>query len=188
MDSRDYLFETERLRIRHWKDTDVEDAFVIYGDPLVQRTYRDDGKTVRDLEEMAQILGEKIASRVDWKPGRGNWAIVHKSLNKVIGSVSFDRVPVADNYQSPELEVTWALSKSFWGQGYATEAALGAICYGFSNDPSVTRVIARCRPSHKASRSVAERIGMHFLGLSTQFGGITLAIYEMASTALSIIA
>jgi ribosomal-protein-alanine N-acetyltransferase len=187
MESPDYLFETKRLRIRHWKDTDVEDAFVIYGDPIVQRTLRDDGKTVRDLTEMAHILGEKIESRSDWVMGRGNWAIVHKALGHVIGGVSFDRIPTDSEDIGPEIEVTWALGKQFWGFGYATEAARGAIEYGCTSNPAVVRVIARCRPSHRASRSVAERLGMKNLGLTTRFGGATLAIYELASSAISII-
>ena len=137
---------------------------------------------------MAQTLAANIASRKEWAVGKGNWAIVHKELGAVIGSVSFDDIPCVDGRPSGEIEVTWALAKKHWGFGYATEAAKGAIEYGFSMNPTVVRVIARCRPHHKASQSVADRIGMSFAGMTTKFGGMTLAIYEMANTALNFLA
>lgn len=187
MNEPDFLFETARLRIRHWKNTDVEEAFIIYGDPVVQRTYRDDGKVVHDLEEMAKVLAKKISTRANGVEGRGNWAIVHRELNRVIGSISFDEIPSVYGTYSGELEVTWALGREYWGQGYATEAARGAIEFGLSHNPTVRRVVARCRPWHQVSRSVAEGAGMRFVGLSSSFGGATLAIYEFANTAMTLL-
>jgi RimJ/RimL family protein N-acetyltransferase len=188
MNTTNYLFETNRLRIRHWNSADVQDAFVIYGDPVVQSTLRDDGRPVRDLTEMAQSLATNIASRKAWAPRKGHWAIVHKELGVVIGSVSFDDIPCDDGRPSGEIEVTWALARKYWGFGYASEAAKGAIGYGFAKNPTLVRVTARCRPHHKASRLVADRIGMSFAGMTTKFGGMTLAIYEMASTSLNFLA
>lgn len=179
MDSVDYLFETERLRVRLWKDTDVEDAFLIYGDPLVQEGLRVDGKVVQSLSEMADLLSQTIKDQANWPKGKGVWAIVHKENRKVIGSVVFRDMIGEDGKPVGLVEVSWHLAAAYWGHGYATEAAKAAIKYGFENHPETEKAIALCLPKNDRSRNVARRVGMRFMGLTTKFYGFAMALYEI---------
>lgn len=55
--------------------------------------------------------------------------------------------------------MAYLLDKAYWGQGLATEAARGIVRYGFEQ-LQLPRLICLIDPDHRASRSVAEKIGM----------------------------
>jgi ribosomal-protein-alanine N-acetyltransferase len=57
------------------------------------------------------------------------------------------------------VEVAWRLSRRYWGQGYATEAARASIEDGFRR-VGLKEIIAITVPHNLASRRVMERLGM----------------------------
>src|SRR5208283_3780979 len=56
-------------------------------------------------------------------------------------------------------EIGYHLRRDFWGQGFATEAAIACRDWGFAN-LKTERLISLIRPENLASRRVAERMGM----------------------------
>lgn len=58
-----------------------------------------------------------------------------------------------------EIEVGYHLRRDFWGQGLATEAALGCLEYGFTTLDR-RRFVSLIHPQNMASRRVAEKVGM----------------------------
>jgi ribosomal-protein-alanine N-acetyltransferase len=60
-----------------------------------------------------------------------------------------------------EVEVAFLLGKKFWGQGFATEAALAIVRYAFGQ-LDLSRLICLIDPENMASVNVAQRIGMRF--------------------------
>jgi len=60
----------------------------------------------------------------------------------------------------PALEVGWRLSPDAWGQGYATEAAKGAIDWGFAFRPDAPEIVAITARTNLASQAVMKRLGM----------------------------
>ena len=65
-----------------------------------------------------------------------------------------DELPVAGS-----VEVAWRLARPAWGHGYATEAALAALEYGFGI-LDLTEIVAVTMAGNRRSRAVMERIGM----------------------------
>ena len=59
-----------------------------------------------------------------------------------------------------ELEVGWALGRRYWGEGYATEAALAVRDHALG-PMGRERLISFIRPENVRSRRVAEKLGMH---------------------------
>ena len=55
------------------------------------------------------------------------------------------------------------MRKEFWGQGYATEAALASIQYGFEK-LKISRIVGRAEPGNIASCVVLEKCGMIYIG------------------------
>ncbi len=60
--------------------------------------------------------------------GYGQWTIVEKSTNEVIG-----RVGLWNPEGWPEIELGWIIQPSRWGKGLATEAAGAALSWAWEN-------------------------------------------------------
>ena len=56
----------------------------------------------------------------------GNWAIVLKSNNKMIGTIE-----LYNHYYKFKAELGYSINPAYWSNGYATEAAKEVISYGF---------------------------------------------------------
>ena len=65
--------------------------------------------------------------------GRGwsNWAVELRDTGESVGFVGLS-VPVRQLPFSPCVEIGWRLSRAHWGNGYATEGALGVLRMGFA--------------------------------------------------------
>ena len=59
----------------------------------------------------------------------------------------------------PAIEVAWRLARTYWGRGYATEAARAALDYGFEK-LGLTEIVSLTVPANWRSRRVMERLGM----------------------------
>ncbi|MEV4417014.1 GNAT family N-acetyltransferase [Catellatospora sp. NPDC049609] len=162
------VFSTERLLVRSFDRTDVADAFTMWSDPEVCRFTGDEPPG--DVEVIASDIPrwQAVAER---GPGCGFWAVTTP-----------DAVFVGDVYVRPvgsagEHEVGWHLARPFWGRGYATELALGALAHARRH--GVERLVALVHPDHAASRRVAEKAGLSFEGLSDRYdpGDPPVAVY-----------
>ena len=61
----------------------------------------------------------------------------------------------------PEREVGWALSRPFWGRGYAFEAATAALRFAFDT-LGWSRAISLIAPLNLRSISLSERLGERY--------------------------
>jgi RimJ/RimL family protein N-acetyltransferase len=61
---------------------------------------------------------------------------------------------------SPCVEIGWRLSRASWGQGFATEAARGALQVGFER-LGLGEIVAFTAESNVRSAAVMARLGMH---------------------------
>ena len=62
----------------------------------------------------------------------------------------------AGRHAQPELG--WALSRGYWGNGYATEAAAAIRDWSYEQ-PNIERLVSLISPTNVRSQRVAERIG-----------------------------
>jgi RimJ/RimL family protein N-acetyltransferase len=161
------ILETERLRLRHFVETDLNAYAPICADAETMR-YIGLGTPLSRADawrSMAMLLGH-------WQlRGYGMWAVEDKATGAFLGRIGL-HYPEA----WPVLEVGWLLDRAHWGRGLATEGGRAAMQYGFErlNLPRISSVI---HPLNNASIRVAEKLGMR-RERTTQVLGIDVVIYS----------
>jgi RimJ/RimL family protein N-acetyltransferase len=90
--------------------------------------------------------------------GWGFWAVEKKLTPTFIGFVGL-HTPTAALPFSPCVEVGWRLAYQYWGKGYATEAALGALRIGFEV-LGLSEIVAFTADANLRSRKVMEKLHM----------------------------
>jgi RimJ/RimL family protein N-acetyltransferase len=156
------IYRTQRLIVRPWHDDDLEAAFAIYSNPEVMRYLGSQpGVPIPDRESMQERMRFWKERDKDLAPGLGFWAIERET--KAIGSVILRPLP-----NDTKIEVGWHLGREHWGNGYATEAARGAIEHGFSA-ADLEEVYCIIYPENAASVRVAKRLELEPLGTTTAY-------------------
>lgn len=78
----------------------------------------------------------------------------------VVGWISLGHAP---NFLTTDWVVGYLLRREYWGRGYATEALVAVLDYGF-DVLRVPRIYAECYLANTASARVMERAGMRRVG------------------------
>lgn len=159
---------TPRLRLRQLTQTDLDDYAAMCADAEVMRYVGDRVPLSRDdaWRQLAMLVGH-------WSlRGYGMWAVEERASGKFIG-----RVGLHFPEGWPDREVGWTLSRSYWGRGYAFEAAAAALRIAFEalNWPRAVSVIA---PPNQPSIRLAERLGERF-ERNVLVRGKTAALYAI---------
>ena len=92
--------------------------------------------------------------------GFGLWAVEVPGVTAFAGTVGL-LVPGFNAAFTPCIEITWRFSFGTWSNGYAYEAALAALSFGFHNLGFNEIVAFTAFPNHR-SRRLMERIGMEY--------------------------
>jgi [ribosomal protein S5]-alanine N-acetyltransferase len=152
--------ETERLILRPTEDRDVGDIYEYMSDPEVMR-YRVCG--VQSREAVEQWVRNIVTCGRDYARFVGKvHQIVLKSEGKVIGYCYLDNPwpegyrEVMTNGKADFADLSYGLTRKYWGNGYATEAALAVLAYGF-HQAGVEKVGAAVNPDNKLSIRVLQR-------------------------------
>jgi ribosomal-protein-alanine N-acetyltransferase len=90
--------------------------------------------------------------------GFGLWALEVRETAEFIGFVGL-AAPGFEAHFTPAVEVGWRLARSAWGNGYATEAALAALEFGFE-EVGLGEIVSLTTVANRRSQAVMERIGM----------------------------
>ena len=142
--------ETERLMLRQATNDHLNDwAERVFADPEVIRFM-----PKRDMTPYARA--ERAFNNYNnfWAEHKvGGWIITDKVDGQLVGSCEIEYLAETDEY-----ELGYALSKSYWGKGIATEAARAATRFGFES-AKLERIIAVVIPENTASWHVLEHIG-----------------------------
>jgi ribosomal-protein-alanine N-acetyltransferase len=81
-------------------------------------------------------------------------AVLLKPANRLIGHMVFHPWFAPQTY-----EIGWVFHRAYHSHGYATEAAVALLHYGF-DALHLHRIIATCQPQNVASWRVMEKLGM----------------------------
>ena len=157
------ILETERLLVRPWEASDVEDAFAILGDPEVTRYLGETGEAFADRDRVREWL-ERIAARSAEWGAFGSWAAVEKQTGSIIGGGG-----LLELEGGPDVEVFYHFRKASWGHGYGTELTRGLITYAFTT-LELPRVVGVAYPANTASHRVMTKAGMTHRGLRPAYG------------------
>jgi RimJ/RimL family protein N-acetyltransferase len=147
--------ETTRLLLRLPERADAAALLEIHQDPEVIEL-----KQVTLLEPLGGIdLGLRNVERMrrHWERcGYGQFAVVERVTNEVIGCVGFHHPQ-----GWPGVDLGWIIHRSRWGNGFATEAAIAALESGWQTS-SIDHVISLIAPADARSIRVATKIGESF--------------------------
>jgi RimJ/RimL family protein N-acetyltransferase len=145
------LIETARLTLRTFRLDDLPRYAELNADPEVTR-YLGGPLTSEESNDIAEYANEVHA-----REGIGLLAVERRDDGAFLGMCGLHHFhPYPD-----EVEVGWRLAKSFWGNGYATEAATAWLEHGFEGS-GMPRVISVTDPENRRSLAVMERLGMTF--------------------------
>ncbi len=145
--------ETPRLRLRQLTSEDAPFILELMSDGDFIRNVGDRG--VRTLEDARHYLATgPLASYQHY--GFGLCAAELKASAVTIGLCGLLR-----RETHPDVEVGFALLPRFRGQGYALEAARGALRFG-TQGLGFTRIVAITAPGNQASIRILETLGMQY--------------------------
>lgn len=143
--------ETDRLILRESVVADAPDLFEMNSDPEVLKYTGDVGFTsVEETEELIRNYKDYA------KYGYGRWTTIVKATNEVIG---FCGLKYLEDIHETDLGYRW--KRKHWGKGYATEASLACLQYGFE-ELSLQQIVAQVLEGNGASIRVLEKLGMTY--------------------------
>lgn len=146
---------TKRLKIRPFKQADINDLFEIYSNEetcqyLLHEPWTDNNKN----NEFQKISEYKLTTETAI-------SLAYELDNKVVGDISIWYTGMKET-----VEVGFAFNSNFAGKGYATEALRGVIEYLFAVE-KVHRIQANLDCRNNPSSHLCARVGMrqeaHFI-------------------------
>lgn len=175
------ILETERLILRNFKPTDIEDYWEYVQMPNVGPragwpAYTDKSKAVERLEQVECVTPHQFA-------------IVYKELNKVIGSIELmdckeDRYPNLV-IEPGSKEIGFVLSETFWGKGIMTEACKAVMEFAFEI-LNVENIYIGHAKANIGSGKVQDKLGFKVIGefpnYRTWVDGTTTSLVERKMT------
>lgn len=163
------ICETNRLILRPFEITDLEDLAAVYGDAEVMRYIGTGSLTIDETRK------KLIAGMDAWrKHGFGAWAIICRTTGQFIG-----RTGLAHLDGTTDVHVGFVLDKRFWHRGLGYEAAIASISYGFET-LKLDKIFAAARATNTSSRRLLEKLGMTFARDASYYGHAAV-IYVLAN-------
>ncbi len=147
------VVQTDRLVLRPWKPSDIDDVAAVFAIPEVWRYPFGRGMT---REEAERFVERQLGHWADH--GFGLWAAELAAGGGLIGFIGL-AVPTWLPEVLPAVEVGWRLHPDHWGKGLATEGAQASLRHGFKT-LGLERIISIFDPGNVASGRVMEKLGM----------------------------
>lgn len=145
------ILETGRLTLRKFEITDKEYFFELNADPDVIKYTGDQAFESVDFAEKF-LKNYTHYSQYGYR----RWAVILKDNGTFTGWCGLKYNP-----EIKEVDLGFRFFKKYWNKGYATEAGIACIQYGF-NHLGVTKIIGRVMNNNIASIRVLEKAGLHF--------------------------
>ncbi|GAA4453509.1 GNAT family N-acetyltransferase [Rurimicrobium arvi] len=153
-----FHIETPSLVLRELRPEDADGIFELDTDPLVHRYLGNNPIRSREqAEQTISFIMEQYAQH-----GIGRWAVIEKSSGSFAGWSGLKFITTVENNRTRFHDVGYRLLPRFWGKGYATESALAALAYGFS-ELQLEEIIGMANELNAASRRVLEKCGLRFV-------------------------
>ena len=153
------ILETERLILRPLELSDAEDMFAMDNNPSVhkylwQKPYQNIDESIQNIEYIKKQYAENSF---------GRFATILKDTGEFIGwtGIKFiNEEPVNGNINF--YDYGYRLNEKFWNKGYATEASIAWLDYGF-NQMKIEKMNAYTHAQNGASNHILQKVGMNFI-------------------------
>jgi RimJ/RimL family protein N-acetyltransferase len=148
----DTVIETERFRLRGWRDSDAAPLLAINDDKEVARYLG----PIPSPEDCAAAVARQHAFQQAL--GHCFWAMERKEDGAFLGFCGL-KPGLPDSPIADDIEIGWRLGRAYWGCGYAREAAQACLAWGWSN-LGIPRIAAITVLGNVRSWGLMERLGM----------------------------
>ena len=147
------MFETERLVLRRWEESDADSLYEYARDPAVGPIAG--WPPHRSVEESLKVIGTVLS-------GREAYAVCLKTDNRAIGAIELKLNGHTDMTESDnECEMGYWIGRPFWGRGLIPEAVREMLRHAFE-DLRMTRVWIGYYEGNDRSRRVQEKCGFRY--------------------------
>ena len=151
---------TDRLILRRFDESDVENLVELDSDPEVMRYLTGGRPTPR--ETVRDELLPWLLAKYEQPGGYAQWAAQERATGDFLGWFALTRNDPAA--PPDEAELGYRLRRVAWGKGYATEGSRAIIRTAFT-ELGTRRIWAQTMAVNTASRRVMERSGLRFVRL-----------------------
>ena len=164
----DFRLETERLRLRPYREDDLEDLHAMFSDPEHMTWY----PAPFEREETRGWIDRRFEQYRDL--GFSLWIVEDRENGEFLGTAGPTPMLVED---VEHVEIGWHTKPGRKGEGIAPEAGAAARDWAFAN-LDVDHLISLVRPENTGSNRVAQKIGMH-VDHETDYKGLRHRIYRI---------
>lgn len=151
------VLETQNLTLRLFKESDLEEIHALHSEPEVDK-YNTLG-IPKDFDETKKVMDPLLKANQQEDIENYTFAIEEREDHQFVGLIAL-RLG-SKKYNGGE--VWFKLNPSFWGRGYATEALITLIDFGFEK-LRLHRIEAGCAVENTASAKVLQKAGMQSEG------------------------
>jgi RimJ/RimL family protein N-acetyltransferase len=149
-----YIFTSERLGFRNWKDSDLEKMILINSDKNVMKFFPFVPSTAQ-TKKFIQRMQKQFARK-----GYCYFAVDLLETNLFIGFIGLSEQTYPANF-TPCTDIGWRLNKDHWNKGLATEGAIACLKYAQQN-LGLAKIYAVASLVNNNSIKVMEKAGMQF--------------------------
>ena len=149
------VLQTERLILRELEEADLPSLCHTLQDKEAMYAYE---HAFSGEEARAWLLNQLRRYRED---GFGLWGVIRKEDGQFLGQCGLTWQPLGNGARG--IEVGYLFERTYWHNGYATEAAVACKEYAFCT-LHADAVYSIIRENNLPSRRVAERNGMRVCG------------------------
>ncbi|MFZ0454659.1 MAG: GNAT family N-acetyltransferase [Ignavibacteriaceae bacterium] len=145
-----FTIETKRLKLRELNENDENFLYDILSDEETMKYY----PAPYDINRVRKSIKRSINS---YKENRfGLWGVILKEQNRFIGQCGITKQDI-DGVIVPE--IGYHINKEFWRKGFASEASVACLKYGFEK-LQLIEIYIHTYIKNIPSRRVAEKLNM----------------------------
>lgn len=162
------IFQTERILCRRWDAGDFDSLLAVYSDADAMRWVGDGSPISRaECEEWFRVTKANYERR-----GYGMFTLESRASGGIVGFCGLVHPGGQD-----EPEVKYAIARTHWGQGLASEAIPALLAYGHEQH-GLERIIATVAPENLASQRVLAKSGMRLAHVRENADGTSTYVFE----------
>lgn len=152
------IVETPRLILREFELSDATHLFELDSNPKVLEFLP--FKPIVNLEESQAQIRRIRKEYTDFSAGRV--VVILKSTNEFLGWSGLKFHSEMMNNHQNYYELGYRFLQQHWGKGYATEAAIASLDFGF-NVLNLKKIHALTLATHTVSQKVLTKVGFEFV-------------------------
>jgi ribosomal-protein-alanine N-acetyltransferase len=167
-------WQTSRLLIRRFRESDWQDLHELQGDPDATRFVGGVWTPEKTREVTKRIAASYESKKLEW------FAVADRTTDRVLGACWLGTLNPkwADALNcGSQVELGYRFARRHWGQSYATEAARAMLARGF-NELALSRTVAIVEVRNPASKRVLQKLGMKYVTYA-QRDGVRINYYVL---------